>query len=78
MTENVENAIFEILKKIQGDMASYQAGTNERLERLEDLIRKQRRDVAGILVIGKSTAGKFAEDLAALEKRVEAIEASQH
>ena len=56
MTENVENAIFEILKKIQGDMAAFRADTserferaNERFERLEDLIRKQRRDVAGIL-----------------------------
>jgi len=74
MTENVENAIFEILKSIQAKLADY----DQRFERLEDLIRKQRRDVAGILVIGKSTAGKFAEDLAALEKRVEAIEASQH
>lgn len=74
MTENVENAIFEILKSIQAKLADH----DQRFERLEDLMRKQRRDVAGILVIGKSTAGKFAEDLAALEKRMDAIEAGQH
>ena len=42
------------------------------------MMRKQRRDVAGILVIGKSTAGTFAENLAALEKRVETLESGQH
>lgn len=85
MTENVENAIFDILKKIQADMSLFRSDVNdrfgrvgERMERLEDLMRKQRRDVAGILVMGKSTAGKFAEDLAALEKRMDAIEAGQH
>ena len=74
MTENVENAIFEILKLIQAKLADH----DQRFERLEDLMRKQRRDVAGILVIGKSTAGTFAENLAALEKRVETLESGQH
>ncbi len=81
MTENVENAIFEILKSIQAKLADHDRRfdqMDQRFESLDDLMRKQRRDVAGILVIGKSTAGTFAENLAALEKRVEALESGQH
>lgn len=72
MIENVENAIFEILKSIQAKLADHDRRfdqVEQRFEQLEDLMRRRRRDVAGILVIGKGTAGKFAEDLAALEKR---------
>lgn len=74
MTENVENAIFEILKSIQAKLADH----DQRFERLEDLMRKQRRDMAGILVVGKATAGTFAEDIAAVKQRIDALEASGH
>ena len=77
MIENVENAIFEILKKIQADNASFRSEVNARFERLEDLARKQRRDTAGMLVMAKSVAGTFVEDLAAVEARVTALEATQ-
>jgi hypothetical protein len=40
-----------------------------------DLIRKHRRDTAGLMVMAKSTAGQFAEDLAAVEERVRVLEA---
>lgn len=79
MTENAENAIFEILKSIQAKLADHDHRfdqIDQRFERIDDLIRKQRRDMAGILVIGKSTAGNFAEQLTALEKRVLALESS--
>lgn len=61
MSENVQTAMFEILKKLQGDMASFRADVNERFVRvearfegLEDLVRKQRRDTAGLLVMAKA------------------------
>jgi hypothetical protein len=37
-------------------------------------MRKQRRDIAGILVIGKSTAANFADQPSSLEKLVSALE----
>lgn len=78
MTENVENMIFEILKKIQADNASFRDEVSSRFERLEDLARKQRRDTAGMLVMAKSVAGTFVEDLAAVEARVAALEANRN
>lgn len=75
MSENVQSAMFEILKKIQADVSSFRTETNDRFEKLEDLIRKQRRDTAGLLVMAKGAAGQFAEDLAAVEERVRVLEA---
>jgi DNA repair ATPase RecN len=82
MSENVQTAMFEILKKIQADISAFRAETNARFEKaehrfseLEDLIRKQRRDTAGLLVMAKSVTGQFAEELAAVEERVRALEA---
>jgi hypothetical protein len=82
MSENVQTAIYEILKKIQADLASFRADVNERFVRvdarfegLEDLVRKQRRDTAGLLVMAKSITGNFAEELAAVEERVKLLEA---
>ena len=82
MSENVQSAMFEILKKIQADLSSFRAEVNTRFENLEqrfdtmgDLVRKQRRDTAGLLVMAKSVTGNFAEELAAIEERVAALEA---
>lgn len=82
MSENVQTAMYEILKKIQADLASFRADVNERFVRvdarfegLEDLVRKQRRDTAGLLVMAKSITGNFAEELAAVEERVRVLEA---
>jgi hypothetical protein len=75
MSENVQTAMFEILKRLQADMASFRAETNDRFAVLEDLVRKQRRDTAGLLVMAKSVTGQFAEELAAVEERVRALEA---
>jgi hypothetical protein len=82
MSENVQTAMFEILKKIQGELASFRVEINarfdqvtQRFEGLEDLVRKQRRDTAGLLVMAKSVTGNFAEELAAIEERIRVLEA---
>jgi hypothetical protein len=54
MSENVQTAMFEILKRLQSDFASFRTETSERFERLEDLVRKKRRDTAGLLVMAKA------------------------
>lgn len=78
MTENVETAIFDILKKIQAGAAAFRSETNERLSRLEDLARKQRRDTAGMLVMAKAMIGNFTEEVALIQERVAALEARQN
>jgi phage-related minor tail protein len=74
--------MYEILKKIQADIASFRTDVNERFTRvearfegLEDLVRKQRRDTAGLLVMAKAVTGDFAEQVAAIEERVRVLEA---
>ncbi len=77
MSENIKEATFEILRKIQEDMASFRKSVESRLERIEEISRKQRRDTAGMMVIGKAMAGDFAEQMAAVLERVEALEAKR-
>jgi hypothetical protein len=75
MSENMQKAMFKILKKLQGHMALFRAEANERFERLEEHVRKQRRDAAGLLVMAKAVTGDFAEQVAAIEERVAVLEA---
>jgi len=71
MSENVQTAMYEILKKIQAQLATH----DKRFDVLEDLVRKQRRDTAGLLVMAKAVTGDFAEQVAAIEERVRVLEA---
>ena len=47
---------------------------NERLSRLEDISRKQRRDTAGLLVIMKSVVGNYREELDVMVRRIRFLE----
>jgi hypothetical protein len=85
MSENVQTAMFEILKKIQGDVAAFRGAADKRfeqvdsrLERVETLVRKQRRDGAAMLVMMRSAAGDFEERLAAVEQQIALLDASEH
>jgi hypothetical protein len=71
MSDNVQSATLDILKKIQADIG----GIKDRLDRIEDINRKQRRDSAGMLVMMRATAGDFDERVSEVEARVEALEA---
>ena len=46
----------------------------ERFDRLEAGMRKDRRNVAGMLVMMRATAGDFDERVSEVEERVEALE----
>jgi hypothetical protein len=70
MSENVQTAMFEILNAIRSELADHR----DRYDTIEGLVRKQRRDAAGLLVMAKSVVGDFAEQLAAIEERVAALE----
>lgn len=77
MSENVQTAMYEILKSIQATLAEHGRrfdAVEKRFDEMGDLIRKQRRDTAGLLVMAKSVTGNFAEELAAIEERVRVLE----
>lgn len=89
MSENVEPIVYEILKRIQADLTDLKKDTADfrretaarfdsvetRLDRLENLGRRHTRDIAGLLFLGKAMAGQWAEEIAAIDKRLTTLEA---
>lgn len=68
MPDNLNDVTLDILKCIQASIANL----SERFDRLESALRKDRRNVAGILVMMRATAGDFDDRVAEVEERVEA------
>jgi hypothetical protein len=82
MADNPTDAVHQILIKIQDSIGSLRAELGQfKLEnqvqhdRMEGLIRKQRRDAAGMLVMMRATASDFDERVNEVEERVAALEA---
>ena len=81
MSDNVQTMMFDILKSIQKSISELDARVDGRLSALdnrmnaiEELLRKQRRDTAGILVMMKGVVGVFEERVTNLETRITLIE----
>jgi hypothetical protein len=77
MSDNVQTAMLEILKKIQQDNADFRKSVESRFDRLEELVRKQRRDSAGMLVMMRATAGDFDQRVSEIETRMDAFDAAR-
>ena len=77
MAENVQNVTLEILKNIQSGITEIH-GRLDRLDaRIEEVatgMRKDRRNVAGILVMMRATAGEFDERISEVEERMARLE----
>ena len=81
MSDAPIDMILPVLKKIQQDIATMQLNittlqksVDDRFDSVDAQFRKQRRDMAGMLVMMKSTAGHFDERVTSLESRVSALE----
>ena len=81
MSDSVQSAMFENLKSIQGSIVDLRAEVvelrrtqNRRMEAMELVMRNQRRDMAGMLVVMKAAAGVFEEPVSNLETRVTVLE----
>jgi hypothetical protein len=77
MTDNVDDATLQILTKLQDDVAAFRRSVEERLDRVEDINRKQRRDLAGMLVMMRATAGDFDERVSEVEERLAVLEGAE-
>lgn len=82
MAEAPTDAVLPILVKIQEGTAALRAEVGQfrqddraEHERMESLIRKQRRDAAGMLVMMRATASDFDERVSEVEERIAALEA---
>ena len=79
MANNVEGVTLDILKSIQASIAKLDERVlklDERFDHLEAALRKDRRNVAGMLVMMRATAGDFDERVSEIEERVAALEAT--
>jgi rhamnose utilization protein RhaD (predicted bifunctional aldolase and dehydrogenase) len=74
MSENTKDVLPQILMKIQEDIASFRNSVEKRFDRIEEQLRKQRRDSAGMLVLVRAGAGEFEERMSAVEQRVSNLE----
>ncbi|MGJ4908502.1 hypothetical protein [Bradyrhizobium sp. HKCCYLS2033] len=82
MTDTPADAVHSILIKIQESISAlrmevgqFRQDNRAEHERMETLIRKQRRDSAGMLVMMRAAAGDFDERVSAVEERIAALEA---
>ncbi|CCE02841.1 conserved hypothetical protein [Bradyrhizobium sp. STM 3809] len=82
MAETLTDAVHSILIKIQESIAAlrievgqFRQDNRAEHERMEALIRKQRRDSAGMLVMMRAAASDFDERVSAVEERMAALEA---
>ena len=70
MSDNVQSAVLDILKNIQAKLVEH----DHRFDRLEEIVRKQRRDSAGMLVMMRATVTDFDGRVAEIEERMAALE----
>jgi hypothetical protein len=82
MANGPTDAIPQILIKIQESIAAlrselgqFRLDNQAQHDRMESLIRKQRRDAAGMLVMMRATASDFDERVSDVEERLSALEA---
>jgi hypothetical protein len=74
MAEAPTDVVLQILIKIQDSIVAQAT----RLERIENLVRKQRREGAGMLVMMRATVSDFDERVGDVEERLAAVEAKQN
>jgi hypothetical protein len=77
MSDNSKDAKLQVLIKIQEDLAAFRRSVEERLDRVEEINRKQRRDSAGMLVMMRATAGDFDERVSEVAERITALESAE-
>ena len=78
MADNVKDTLPRSLMNIQKCIADFRANVEARLDRLEEVSRKQRRDSAGMLVMMRAIAGGFEKRVSDVEQRILALEAGKN
>ena len=77
MADNVDSITLDILKSIQASIAKLNERFDQvdaRFDRVEAGLRKDRRNVAGMLVMMRSVSGEFDERVTEVEERLTALE----
>jgi hypothetical protein len=77
MPDTLTDAVPQILIKIQDSISTLRSDLTGRLERIEDMVRKQRREGAAMLVMMRATVSDFDERVSDMEERLASLEAEQ-
>jgi hypothetical protein len=67
--------IQESITALRSELGRFRQDNQAQHDRMEALIRKQRRDSAGMLVMMRAAASDFDERVSEVEERVSALEA---
>jgi BMFP domain-containing protein YqiC len=70
----IQESIAALRTEFRSELGQFRQSTETRLDRLEALVRKQRRDAAGMLVMMRAAASDFDERVSEVEERVAALE----
>ncbi len=81
MADAPTDAVPQILTKIQdsistlrSELGTLRSDVMPRLDRIENIVRKQRRDAAGMLVLMRAAASDFDDRISDLGERVATLE----
>ena len=77
MPDNIQSAMFEILKRMQTDVSDIKTRVERldtRVERFEMIAKRQRRDGAAMLVMMRGAVGVFDERMKGLEPDVKLLQ----
>jgi uncharacterized protein YicC (UPF0701 family) len=77
MAETLTDAVPQILIRIQDSISTLRSDLTGRLERIENLVRKQRREGAAMMVMMRATVSDFDQRVSDVEERLAALEAKQ-
>ena len=62
------------LGTVRSEVGTLRSDLTPRLDRIENIVRKQRRDAAGIQVLMRAAASDFDERISDINERVSALE----
>ncbi|MGJ5176705.1 hypothetical protein ACQR16_07170 [Bradyrhizobium oligotrophicum] len=71
----IQESISALRSEFKSDLGQFKQSVETRFDRLEALVRKQRRDSAGMLVMMRAAASDFDERVSEVEERLRALEA---
>jgi hypothetical protein len=78
-TEPVSQILTEIqesMRALRSEVGTLRSELTPRLDRIENVVRKQRRDAAAMMVIMQATVGDFDERVSEIEEQIAALDAS--
>jgi phage-related minor tail protein len=77
MAEAPTDVVLQILIKIQDSISALRSDLTARLDRIETMVGKQRREGAAMMVMMRATVSDFDQRVSDVEERLTALEAKQ-